>query len=295
MTRVMSLSSLGGTLTLDGSTGVQAKLALRGTGLPPVSGEWFEGAGDGATFRGGRNLARVLDLPIKVYASDRSGVREKLSQIGRIFDLRAGDVRLQVALDTDEWFIDVRRTGGGDWSWDVDTDGLTFVKTIITVQAGDPFWTRRREESRLLEPGGLGLGLLGPGVSLAQLQQSSGSGFGSVSFINSGDVPAFGVWTIRAPFSSFTLESPSGEQLVWGTGGDGEIGATKTEGFIVVNMELGTVVDELGVNQYGGLGPVPRFWAVEPGSSTAQISATDATGGETRVEVVWRAKRWVMF
>lgn len=295
MTRVMSISSGGGSVTLNGSNGIAAKSRLRGTGLPPVSTEWFEGAGDGASFRGGRTLARVMDVDLKVYGIDRNAVRERLSLLGRIFSLRNAPVRLTVELDGDEWFVDVVRTGGGDWAWDSDTDGRTFVKTIITVQAGDPYWTRVDEEQRLLVPGGLGVGMLGPGVSLVTLSLSSSSGFGSVDFENAGDVPAYGVWTIRAPFTQIELVSQAGETLLWGTGGDGVAGASKATGFVQIDMELGTAVDELGANMYGGFGPVPRFWEIPEGLSTATVNVVGASGGSTQIEVIWRAKRWVMF
>lgn len=295
MTRVMSLSSLGGEVVLDGRTGIQAKAALRGTGLPPVSSEWFEGAGDGASFRGGRYLPRVMDVPIKVYGIDRAAVSDRLRLIGRIFDLASGPVRLAVELDGTPWYVDVRRTGGGDWNWDSDTDGRTFVKTILTVQAGDPFWIAADTEQRLLKPGGVGLGLLGPGVSLVSLTLSSSAGFGEVGFQNSGDVAAHAIWTIRAPFSAFTLISPTGDELVWGTAGDGVGGDVKDTGYVVVNTELGTATDETGDNVYSGFGPVPRFWPIPRGDSTATVTVDDADGDTTQVEVVWNARRWVMF
>lgn len=294
MTRVMSLSSLGGSVVLDGSTGVQAKIQMRGTGLPPVSTQWFEGAGDGASFRGGRNLARVMDMTIKVFSGDgRAAVRDRLSLLGRIFSLRAGDVRLTANLDGDEWFVDVRRTGGGDFDWEADTDSVSYIKTVITLQAGDPYWTQLDQESQKLTTGGTGRGLL-KAAPLSNLELSTTTALGVGEIENTGDVPVFGVWTIKAPFSGFELTSPFGESLLWGTAGDGVPGAVKGTGFIVVNMELGTAVDESGANAYGGFGPVPRFWAVEPGVSEVGVLVNDPTG-DTEVLVIWNPKRWVMF
>jgi hypothetical protein len=292
----MSLASLGGAVTLDGSTGVQVKLQLRGTGLSPVATQWFEGAGDGAKFRGGRNLARVMDITLKVFSGDgRDAVRERLSLLGRIFSLASGDVRLTVDLDGDQWYLDVRRTGGGDFDWATDTDSTSYLKTVITVQAGSPFWTSVDEDSRRLEPGGLGLGLLGAGVSLVALTLSTSSGFGTVPFENHGDVPANAQWTVRAPFTAFEITSAAGETLIWGTAGNGVGGADKLTGFILVDMGLGTVVDELGANQYAGLGSVPRFWKIPQGESEATVTVDDAVGGTTLVEVLWRSQRLVMF
>lgn len=293
MTRILSLASPGGSVALDGSNGIKAGLRMRGTGLPPVSSEWFEGPGDGAAYVGGRVLARVVDLPLKVYGIDRMAVADRLSLLGRIF-APPNQVRLQVDLDGAPWYIDVVRTGGGDWTWGEGTDGRTFVQTVLTVQ-GDPYWTSADVQQQVVEPGGLGLGLLGDDISLVTLTLSASSAFGSVNFTNAGDVHTYPVWTIRAPFSGFTLTSPSGEELVWGTDGDGVAGDPKESGYIVLDAATGTVVDEAGANAYGGLGPVPRFWAIPGGASTATIEVTGADGDDTRVEVVWKPRKWVMF
>lgn len=288
MTRVMSLSSLGGAVVMDGSTGVQAKLQLRGTGLPPVATQWFEGAGDGASFRGGRNLSRVMDVSVKVSSLiGRDAVRENMSLLGRIFDIDAGDVKLAVELDGEVWFTYVRRTGGGDFAWASDTDGKTFIKTTITVQAGDPFWTRDNAESKLIVLAGLGRGLIKTGGgSLSKLKVSTTSAFGNVEFENTGDVPVAGVWKITAPYTGFTFTSPKGEVLAWS--------GVKAAGYLVLDTDLGTIVDELGANQYGGLAAAPKFWAIQRGVSTAGVVIADPTS-DTRVSVLWNPKRWVMF
>lgn len=291
--RVMSLSSVGGEVVADGRSGVRAKTRLRGTGLPPVATQWFEGAGDGAVYRTGRVLARTMDLDLKVYGKNREQVRAGLSLLGKIFAPGAGDVRLTVDLDGDPWFVDVRRTGGGDWSWDSDTDGSTFVKTIITVQAGDPYWTRVDEEQRSITPGGLDRGLLN-NVSLSQLAVSTTTALGEVDIENTGDVEVFPRTTIWAPFTGFELVSPKGERVLWGSGGRGTLGEPKTSGFITVDHVLGTVEDETGQNLYRGLGNAPRFWALQPGTSRALITAFDGGAG-TRIDMLWQPKRWVMF
>lgn len=294
MTRTLDFASPGGSVVLDGSNGIQAKIRTRGTGLPPVAVQWFEGAGDGASFRGGRNLPRVMDLDLKVYGADRDAVRDRMSLLGRIFAL-PNQVRMTATLDGIAWYADIVRTGGGDWDWASDTDGRTFIKTIITVQAGSPYWTSKDGESRIIALGGLGVALFGTGVSLTTLSISESSASGEVQFTNSGDVPAFGVWTVRAPFSGFDLVSPSGDVLSWGTDGDGVRGATKASGFVMVDMAQGTAVDETGANVYGGFGPAPRFWAIPPGGSDASVIVEDAVAGSTRVEVSWNPMRWVMF
>lgn len=293
MTRILSLASAGGSVVLDGRSGMKAGLKVRGTGLPSVTAEWFEGAGDGKSYQGGRTLSRVLDLPVKVYGIDRLAVSDRLSALGRIFRV-PNVVRLTANLDGIQWYVDVVRTGGGDWGWDNDTDGRTFVKTVLTVEAGDPFWAALDVQQRVIKPSTGGGGLLGPGISLVTLTLSEDNASGVVGFDNTGDVPAPVQWTIRAPFSGFTLTSPTGEVIDWGSAGDGVPGATKTTGYIVVDTDLGTVVDEAGVNQYGGLGPAPQFWLIPNGASTATISMS-GTSGASQIEAVWRPRKLVMF
>lgn len=294
MTRVMSLSSGGGSVLLDGSAGVQAKLQLRGTGLPPVATQWFEGAGDGAIYRGGRDLARIIDLGVKVFSADgREAVRERLSLLGRIFSRRAGDVRLTVELDGDKWFVDVRRTGGGDFDWQRDTDSTSFVKTVLTFQAGDPYWTRQDQSSQLFVTDGIGRGLL-KSAPLTNLELSTTTSLGAAIIENTGDVPVKAVWKIIAPFTGFALTSADGESIVWGTDGNGVTGTSKASGFILVDMSFGTAVDESGVNSYSGFGSVPRFWAIDEGVNLISVLVNDSSG-DTQVLASWRPKRWVMF
>jgi hypothetical protein len=295
MTRIMSLVSSGGSVELGRSSGVRALASMRGTGLPPVQVQWFEGAGDGAQYRGARVLPRVLDLTLKVEAAGREVVRQRLGLLGRIFAPTASAVRLTVDLDAESWFVDVRRMGGGDFGWADDTDGASFLKTTLTLQAGDPYWTRVREDQRVIMPGGLGRGMLGGDHSLSQLRLSTTTSLGSTTLPNSGDVEVYPVWTIRAPFTGFALTSQRGETLAWGTAGNGVSGASKTSGFIVVDMTLGTVVDELGVNRYDGLAVNPRFWAVSPGAEVVSVVLPGAVDDSTVVEVLSQPRAWVMF
>lgn len=286
MARIMSIESAGGRVEAGRLSGVRLLAGLRGSGLPPVALQWFEGAGDGATLRGGRNLSRVMDLRLQVYGTGRAEVNEAMSLIGRIFALGAGPVRLRFELDGEAWYTLVARTGGGDWEWGADSDGSTFIHTTITVQAGDPYWTRELQEQRSIVPGGLGRGLI-KDTTLSKLQVSTTTAFGSVDFNNTGDVPAYGIWTITAPFSGFQLVSQSGEALVW----TGE----KPTGHLVVDTELGTVTDELGANRYAGFASAPRFWAIPAGASAATVVADDAAAPGTTIRVVWNVKKWIMF
>lgn len=287
--RVISLKSGGGEIVANDK--IKVGLSVRGTGMPPIATQWFEGAGDGANYRGARVLSRVLDLPVKVYGSDRAEVWGGMSLVARVFAPLAGDVVLQVDLGGEGWQTRVRRTGGGDWTWGVDTDGKTFIKTIITIQAGDPYWVRTAAESRTITPGGLGRGLIRtPSPRLHALRVSTNNALGQVEFENPGDVPTDARWIVSGPFVGFTLTSPSGEVLSW----NGTMLAGQS---IIIDTETGIIVDQTGANRYGGLGPVPKFWQIPAGISTAGIELIDAVSGDGQsdVRVSWNPRKWVLF
>ncbi|QOP64780.1 minor tail protein [Microbacterium phage DelaGarza] len=287
MTRVLSVSSAGGSLELGAQSGVRAGLKVRGMGMPGVSLQWFEGAGDGRSFRGGRTLSRVLDMPVKITGANRQEVLQRYSQFARIFVLDNAPVTLEVELDGEGWRAEVVRTGGGDYTMGDDTDGSTWLKTVLTIESGDPFWTRVNSEARVITPGGLGIPLLGPGQSLAQLRMSNTEGSGAVQFTNSGDVEAWPTWRVLPPFQAFEFER-DGLTLEWSQA------AVKTTGYIDVDSMAGTITDEAGVNRYDGLAAAPKFFSIPPGTSSASVILTAATG-DTRVNVAWHPRKVVLF
>lgn len=274
-------------MTLDGSVGVRMRLGVRGMGMPDVSLQWFDGAGDGSTFRGARTLPRALDLPVKIEGEDRADVLAKFSALARI--LRAPLVaRLTAKFDSDRYRLDVVRTGGGDFEIGVDSDGKTILMTVITVIAGSPFWEQIDSEGREIKPEGVGKGLLAAGQSLVQLVLGSVDGLGDVSFQNTGDVDAWPTWTVTAPFTGFAFVRSDGLALEW------EGVTTKSTGFIRVDTLAGTVVDETGANRYAELLPAPKFFSIPPGGSGASIVISDASSA-SRVAVNWHPRKLVMF
>lgn len=287
MARVLSVSSAGGSLELGEVSGVRAGLKVRGMGMPGVSLQWFEGAGDGRSFRGGRTLSRVLDMPVKITGANRQQVLQRYSQFARIFVLDNAPVTLEVELDGEGWRAEVVRTGGGDYTMGDDTDGSTWLRTVLTIESGDPFWTRVNSEARVITPGGLGIPLIGPGQSLVQLRMSNTEGSGTVEFTNSGDVEAWPTWRVLPPFQAFEF-ARGPLSLEWSQP------ATKTTGWIDVDSMAGTITDETGANRYDGLAAAPKFFSIPPGTSVASVLLTAATG-DTRVNVAWHPRKVVLF
>lgn len=287
MARVLALSSAGGALTLGPVSGVTAGLKVRGLGMPGVALQWSEGAGDGRSFRGGRTLSRVVDMPVKIVGAHRTEVLNRYSALARILVLDNAPVTMALELDGEAWRAEVVRTGGGDYTMGDDTDGSTWLRTTFTIEAGDPYWTRVNSEARVIEPGGLGIPLIGPGQSLAQLRLSNTEGSGSVQFTNTGDVEAWPEWRVLPPFQAFEFQR-DGLSLEWSQP------ATKTTGYIDVSSKDGTVTDETGANRYDGLAAAPKFFSIPPGTRSASVLLTAASGA-TRVNVAWHPRKVVLF
>lgn len=285
--RFVSLESSLGTIALGNK--VKLTNRLKGTGLPPVNVQWFEGAGDGANYRGSRVLSRTIDLPLSFYGSSRDEIWDLFSQVAVIFAPNNGQVRMKMELDGQTWYTDVVRTGGGDWDWASDTDGQTFLRTVITVKAGDPYWTRSDATSQVVSPGGLGRGLIKtPTPRLSALKVSTTNSLGSVTFQNPGDVAVYPKWTLAGPFTGFTLTSPSGEVLSW----SGTLIAGQS---LTIDTAAGTIVDQDGVNRYSGLGAVPRFWSIPPGNSIGSVEMLNTVSPGSLATVIWQPKKWVVF
>lgn len=285
--RLFKIESPGGSMMLDGSTGVKMRLGVKGMGMPPVALQWFEGAGDGARLRGGRTLPRTLDLPVKITGKNRQDVLGSYSALAKIMRV-PHESTLTAMFDGDRYRLTVARTGGGDYDMSVDSDGNTVLLTIITVQAGSPYWESIDGEGRNIDPAGVGMGLLGPGQSLTQLIIGSVDGFGDVTFSNTGDVEAWPVWQLNAPMTGFALVRSDGLALEWSAGG------TKATGWIKVDTLAGTVTDENGVDRYDGLASAPKFFSIPEGEAHASVVILGATGASSAT-VHWNPRKLVMF
>jgi hypothetical protein len=288
MARTISLSSSAGSIDFNAISGIRARAQMRGTGLPPVNLQWFEGAGDGARARGARVLTRTLDMPIKITGDSRESVWARFSLLAQVVAPTAGDVTIGFEVDGIEWYLLARRSGGGDFTWGEDTDGKTTLLTSLTFEAGNPYFMRVDQDAKLILPGGLGKGLLRGVGTFSGLEVSTTTGLGSVEFSNTGDVPAFPLWKVWGPFTNFTLTSPDGKVLNY-------TAAKTNTHYVLVDTEFGTVVDDTGANMYANLAAAPRFWTIAPGASVATVAMGSPTAGQSKIEVSWRPRKWVLF
>ncbi|QZN86607.1 phage tail domain-containing protein [Cellulomonas sp. C5510] len=251
----------GGTAVLDDG--------LDGLGLPPVSPRFFDGAGDGSTYRGARVQPRDITLPVLITATGRNLLRERVSALATVLSPVHAPARLTYTEpDGTAWTADVVRTGSGAPV----TDGVSHYAVDLGLRSADPYWTRENAASHTIESAGAGRGLLRPGASLSALRLASGQVIGDAVIENPGDAPAYPVVTLTGPATQFELTSPTGERLLWsGTLEEGERR--------VFDHLAGTVVDDSGTNCYAELGAAPRFWAIPPGVQTAHVDVAGSSVG----------------
>lgn len=269
---------------LEGGRGVQALSGANGLGLPPVAAQWLEGAGDGSIYRGRRILSRTIDLPLLIQGRNREDLKSLLSRFARLV---SGPCTLRLFEDDgSSWTTQVIRTGGGDYTYGVDSIGENDFFTVVTFRAGDPYFTSAETyTSSVATPVTTG-GLLGVG-GLTTLSVAASSANGTIDLENIGDADAYPVWKVYGPGSDFKAVSPKGETLRWqGTLNTGEV--------LAINTKTGTVRDQNGTNRYSLLATAPRFWTIPPGISSAEASLQGTTPGVSKVVCTWQARRWMV-
>lgn len=266
---------------LNKEFGVQALTGVAGLGLPPVSVQWLEGAGDGAIYRGRRVRPRDIDLPLLIQGRDRTQLKELL---GRLAVMLADPCTLRLVEDDGtDWSTEVVRVGGGDFVYGKDTVGTTELSTVVTLRAGDPFWTYSRTSRKTISNSGAGRGLLG---GLAAMKVSSSQAIGTITLENIGNAVAYPVWEIRGPGRDFKAVSPTGQTLHW-------IGGLNAGQRLVLDTRAGTVVDHTGTSRYAQLAPAPRFFTIPPGTSTATASLENVGAGAS-ITCTWRPRNWMV-
>lgn len=272
--------------------GHEALAGIVGFGLPGITNQWFEGAGSGATYRGSKVEKRKIDLPLQVFADSRSDLADLLSDLSVILDPlvvptgsdKRGVARLFFGMpDDDEWYIDVAREGVADWARKVDSDDRTFFKTKLSLESGDPFWTRSTPESFTLQRDSSGPTLM---PRMAKLRVSSTAVLGDKTVTNIGDTYAWAKFTAYGPFTSLEMVGPNGEIVLW----NGNILAGQA---LFIDMRNSVVEDDLGVNRYDGLAAAPQFWPIAPGVSEVTVQAENS-GAETQIVAEWWPRRWAV-
>jgi hypothetical protein len=207
--------------------GVEVTSRFTGGGLPPVTAQFDEGLGNGATYRGTRVQSRVLDFAAHCYGPSRVHLRSIVDRLSMV--LAYPCTVTFVDPDEDEtWYVTAVRTGGGDYSYGEDGDaGTSFVNIEWSMQSESPFWTadsliRTADESDVL------------------------------TTENYGTVPVSGVWRCTGPTNGFTVTNEDDSVLEF----TGFIPEGQT---VTIDGINGTVYDSDGGNRYNDLAGDPSF------------------------------------
>ncbi|MER5632169.1 phage distal tail protein [Streptomyces nitrosporeus] len=258
--------------------GFQATAGLTGLGLPAVSVQWLEGAGDGARWRGQRVLSRDIDLPLDIVGRDRAHLGELVSRLARAM----ADECSLVVVDKDgiRWSTSVYRTGGGELEL---AGAERDVQTVITLRAPDPYFTASLVSTETIGGNGETKPLLS---SLVAVPLAASQAIGAIDLENAGDAPAYPTWEIRGPGSGLEVVSPTGEALRW-------TGTLKAGERLIISTRDGTVTDGSGANRYADVGPAPRFWTIPAGTNTATVTLLDTTE-ESTVRCSWQPRKWMV-
>lgn len=269
--------------------GTQALAGATGLGLPPVNTQWSEGAGDGGVFRSRRTPPRNIDLPIHILAGDTGALRKEVSNLSQLL---ATPMRLYFQEDGtgDRWYLDVHHVGGGDYVYGTDTTGERELNTVVTLRAGDPYWTSESVDQRAISQAVTGRGLIKDTTagstgadSLIKLRVSSWGVAGTVLLENTGDVDSYPVWEIYGPGSNVIAVGPKGDRWEW-------TGSLTAGQKLTIDSRQASAVDHTGASRYGEFALAPRFWMVPRGTSTANVTMT----GTGRIVITWKRRKWAV-
>ncbi|MEU3265120.1 phage tail domain-containing protein [Streptomyces bacillaris] len=279
----LELSSASDRLSLDGfetdGVGFQALAGATGLGLPPLSVQWLEGAGDGAAYRGRRVLPRDIDVPLDIVGRNRAHLSELVTRLARVLADESALTLTYVDSAGARWSTPVAWIGGGEMDAG---SGERDVQTVITLRAPTPYFLA--DSAQTVPIGG---GTAAPFLSsMSSLPLAPSQAIGSIQLTNDGDVDAFPVFQVFGPGDNFKAIGPNGETLHY-------TGSITSTGSITVDMGTGIVRDGSGANVYRYLSTAPRFWSVPPGTSTISVSLLNTTAA-SRIVVSWRPRKWVV-
>jgi len=180
----------GGTLDLTDGTTYDIRAGVDGRYMPP-----FEFLSDaiytypGEVLRTVKTKPREITLPITVYGSTVTALRENLRMLTNAFNPLLGEGKLMVVTPdstAEIYILNCRYAGGMSLEESYDTGSCTFRMFVATFIAHSPYWWKPTEEEWTWTH---------DDADLANPQ----------TVINNGDIEAWPVWTIRGPASSVTI------------------------------------------------------------------------------------------
>jgi len=133
------------------ATGIFAYAGAKGLGSPSPDVYESAGFGDGGIVSSGRFNTRPIEIPIVCTArglSTQAAARTQLNTFVRDFMIAVQDpgayLRIENPFSSDDGSLylrlSIQLTDSIDWVYGDDTDGSTWVKTVVPLKSGNPFW-----------------------------------------------------------------------------------------------------------------------------------------------------------
>jgi len=262
------VGSNGDAIELGDSSDFVLTTGTTGFGIAATQVRIDESAGPGGVWRHTKRGVRDLDLPVAVFGTDREDVETKLRRLSRLLQDTNGPTKIVANYsDGKSVFLQAHYVGGAETQFGEDAN-KTFCKWVIQMQAPKPYWETVALESFQVGAGNTGRGLL---PQLSKLKVSSSQSLGAVIVNNPGEVESYPIWTLRGPLDTATISNGTQSFTYGATIASGEI--------ITINTETGLVTDSSNANKYANLGPAPKLFTIQPGTTTLEItgSGSDAT------------------
>lgn len=257
---------------------------LSGMGIPSTSVRIDDSASDGGVWRFSKRGIREMDLPVVVFGTDRVTVESNLRRLSNLLHDKSGGTVLRASYSTGEvWELTQGHYVAGAETTKGEDANVAWSRWVLSMQFANPFWIRQQAESFSVGVPGTGRSLI---PNLAELRVTGSQAIGEIEIENLGDVEAYPVWSFQGPADSVSVTSQNGLSFEYAA-------PIATGSTITVNTAAGTVVDELGVNQYANLAVAPKLFTLPAGSSSVTVEAVGADAN-TLISLYYQPRKEVV-
>lgn len=267
----------GAAILLTGQTDIDVHWALgvQGRFMPPVN--LVE---DTVPFQVGTRLravmvgARDVELPLTVFGADELGLRTRVRSLLRQFDPTRGDGYLQVtAPDGTMRRLKCRYSGGLSGQESRDDTGRTWQRFVLVLHAAEPLWEDTTAGATTYSTATAGAFLGSPFLRATPPLLTGDALLGTRTITNDGDLPAYPVFTVRGPATSFVLRNvTTGEAITYSAAlAAGDVLTIDTRPYVR------SVKTADGVNRYANLSTDTVLWQLGTGATSVDLNLTGST------------------
>lgn len=261
-------------LTGQDDLDVHWALGVEGRFMPPITlSEDVVFDQPGTRVRNVQVGPRDVTLPITVIGADETAVRQRIRALLRSFDPTRGEGRLRAtAPDGVMREVVCRYTDGLEGKEGRDDFGQQFQRLVLVLHASDPYW-RDADPTEQTYSTGTPKAFLGDPFLGGDGMVTADTIIGSQTIQNDGDLPAYPVFTVAGPASSFTLtNNTTGERIRYEAAvAAGEVLVIDTRPF------RKSVLRSDGTNLYVNLSLDSTLWALVRGPNAVTLDLLNST------------------